>query len=171
VAPGRSTGNCRRPSTLNHVSARPNANLRTGKARTPASSGARSRSAAANERSRAPLLGRGRPVSRHRPHPPSAPLTVLRRPHEQEYGGIEYGGLPVSDCVCGCWPTLFSWPFAAMSPRASRSPALAFWLRTGADRAPAGYCGLTDTAAQYGMALFRRGGRYRGPRRASATFA
>ncbi|MDT5340995.1 MAG: hypothetical protein QOE52_179 [Mycobacterium sp.] len=28
--------------------------------------------------------------------PPSAPLTVPRRPHEQEYGGTEYGGLPVN---------------------------------------------------------------------------
>jgi hypothetical protein len=31
--------------------------------------------------------------------PPLAPVTVPRRPHEQEYGGIEYGELPVNYCI------------------------------------------------------------------------
>jgi hypothetical protein len=40
--------------------------------------------------------GRYREIDRA---PPSAPLTVARRPHEQEYGGTEYGGLPVKYAV------------------------------------------------------------------------
>jgi len=53
----------------------------------------------ANERSRAPpqgAAGRYRDIDRT---PPSAPLTVPRRPQEQEYGGTEYGGLPVNLAV------------------------------------------------------------------------
>jgi hypothetical protein len=40
-------------------------------------------------------LGRGRLVVPHRRRSPSVPLTVRRRQHGQEYGEIEYGGLPV----------------------------------------------------------------------------
>lgn len=37
-----------------------------------------------------------------------APPTVPRRSHEQEYGGIEYGGLPVKYAVLHCSPTVIA---------------------------------------------------------------
>jgi hypothetical protein len=60
--------------TLNHVSARPSANSRTGKARTPASSGARSRSAASKR-----AVSRTTPRARPAGIATSTPLPRQRR--------------------------------------------------------------------------------------------